>query len=216
MGGLRQPIYLRRPRITPPQPQRRARAADELRSKWRQFEDSYQQRLLPGDRAPMFVVTQVESLLASIIGATSAHKVMKQLESSQQLAYSDFAGMVSDASRLQTFNRELLQTTVECLLQGVAVVDKDLKLVAWNKRYQDLFDYPQRFLYVGCPIERIYRFNADRGILGSRSGSVDDEIEKRLKLIAQGSPYRLDRVLPNGTVIDIHGNPMPNGGFVAT
>jgi len=190
--------------------------AEELRQTWHQFEDSYQQRLLPGDRAPMFVVTQVESLLASIIGATSAHKVMEQLENTQQLDYSDFAEMVGDASRLQTFNRELLQTTVESLLQGVAVVDKDLKLVAWNKRYQELFDYPQRFLYVGCPIERVYRFNADRGILSSRGGEVADEIEKRLQLLREGSPYRLDRVLPNGTVIDIRGNPMPHGGFVTT
>ena len=99
-------------------------------------------------------------MLARIIGATSAHQAMEQLESSQQLAYSDLAGMVSDASKLNTFNRELLQTTVESLLQGVSVVDKELRLVAWNSRYEEMFHYPERFLYVGCPIERVYRFNA--------------------------------------------------------
>ncbi|MEM0955210.1 MAG: PAS domain-containing hybrid sensor histidine kinase/response regulator [Pseudomonadota bacterium] len=190
----------------------------ELRAMWQSFEDSYQQRLLPADRAPQFVVEQVESVLAAVIGATSAHKAMEQLERAQQLAYTDLAGMVSDASKLNTFNRELLQTTVESLLQGVSVVDKDLRLVAWNRRYEEMFDYPPRFLYVGCPIERVYRFNAERGILGSTgdAASHDREIEKRLAWLREGNPHRLERTLPNGKVIDIRGKPMPNGGFVST
>jgi Na+/proline symporter/signal transduction histidine kinase len=188
----------------------------ELRQMWRQFEDTYQQRLLPGDRTPNFVVNQVESVLARIIGTTSAHKAMEQLESSQQLAYSDLAGMVSDASKLHTFNRELLQTTVESLLQGVSVVDKELRLVAWNSRYEEMFHYPERFLYVGCPIERLYRFNADRGVLGSSGGSLEEEIDKRLAWLKEGNSHRLERTLPDGTVIEIHGTPMPHGGFVTT
>jgi Na+/proline symporter/signal transduction histidine kinase len=189
---------------------------EALRRMWRQFEDTYQQRLLPGDRAPGFVVNQVESVLARIIGATSAHQAMEQLESSQQLAYSDLAGMVSDASKLHTFNRELLQTTVDSLQQGVSVVDKELRLVAWNSRYEEMFHYPERFLYVGCPIERVYRFNAERGILGARPGAEEEEIAKRLDWLRQGSSHRLERIMPDGAVVDISGNPLPHGGFVTT
>lgn len=190
--------------------------SDELRAMWQRFEDSYQQRLLPGDRAPVFVVNQVESVLARIIGATSAHQAMEQLERSQQLEYSDLASMVTDASRLHTFNRELLQTTVESLLQGVSVVDKELRLVAWNKRYEEMFNYPERFLYVGCPIERVYRFNASRGILGSGDRSEEEEVQRRLDWLREGNPHRLERIMPDGMVIDIHGNPLPHGGFVTT
>jgi Na+/proline symporter/signal transduction histidine kinase/CheY-like chemotaxis protein len=189
---------------------------EELRQMWRQFEDTYQQRLLPGDRAPGFVVHQVESVLARIIGATSAHQAMEQLENSQQLAYSDLAGMVSDASKLHTFNRELLQTTVDSLQQGVSVVDKELRLVAWNTRYEEMFHYPERFLYVGCPIERVYRFNAKRGILGANPGGEEEEISKRLDWLREGSSHRLERTMPDGTVVDISGNPLPHGGFVTT
>ncbi|RLQ22816.1 response regulator [Seongchinamella sediminis] len=189
---------------------------DELVAMWQRFEDSYQQRLLPGDRAPVFVVSQVEAVLARIIGATSAHQAMEQLERSQQLEFSDLASMVTDASRLHTFNRELLQTTVESLLQGVSVVDKELRLVAWNKRYEEMFDYPERFLYVGCPIERVYRFNAARGILGSGDRSQEEEVQRRLSWLREGNSHRLERVMPNGMVIDIHGNPLPHGGFVTT
>ncbi len=187
----------------------------QLDRMWREFEDAYQQRLLPGDRAPNFVVNRVESVLAEIIGTTSAHKAMEQLESSQQLAYSDLAGMVTDASKLHTFNRELLETTVESLLQGVSVVDRELRLVAWNKRYEELFHYPERFLYVGCPIERVYRFNAERGILGGNR-PIEEEVQKRLDWLREGNPHRLERTLPDGTVVDIRGNPLPHGGFVTT
>ncbi|MEM1113844.1 MAG: PAS-domain containing protein [Pseudomonadota bacterium] len=191
-------------------------AEGELRAMWLSFEDRYQQRLLPGDRAPQFVVTQVESVLASVIGATSAEQAMEQLETAQQLQFSDLAGMVSDASKLNTFNRELLQTTVESLLQGVSVVDAQLRLVAWNKRYEELFAYPERFLYVGCPIERVYRYNADRGILTGSGTDTDAEIARRLEHMRAGSPHRLERQLPDGRVIDIRGTPLPQGGFVTT
>jgi len=187
----------------------------QMRRMWREFEETNQQRLLPADRAPRFMVARVESVLASVIGATSAHKAMEQLENTQQLAFSDLAGMVADASRLHTFNRELLQTTVESLSQGVCVVDEELRIVAWNSRYEEMFDYPPRLLYVGCPIERIYEFNAQRGIL-SPGGNIEEEIEKRLQLMKNGSPHRLERTLPNGSVIAIHGTPMPHGGFVTT
>jgi Na+/proline symporter/signal transduction histidine kinase len=184
---------------------------------WQAFEDRYQQRLLPGDRVPRFVVSQVESILASMIGASSAHKAMEQLESFQQLDYSDLAAMVSDASRLHTFNRELLQTTVESLMHGVAVVDEELRLVAWNHVYQEMFNYPERFLYIGCPIERVYRYNAERGILQAGAGSsIEEQVQRRLQWLREGSPYRLERTLPDGKVIDIQGKPMPNGGFVTT
>lgn len=185
-------------------------------SLWREFESAYEQRLLPGDRAPKFVVERVESILADIIGVASAHRAMEQLEYGQQLAFQDLAGMVTDASKHNSINRSLLESAVENLTQGIAVVDPELRLVAWNKRYEELFDYPPRFLYSGCPIERVYRFNAQRGILNTREGDIDSEIEKRLGWLREGNPHRIERTLPNGKVIDIRGNPLPQGGFVTT
>lgn len=183
---------------------------------WRDFERIYEQRLLAGDRAPRFVVERVEAILADVIGVASAHRAMEQLEYGQQLAFQDIAGMVSDASKHNSINRSLLESAVENLTQGIVVVDPELRLVAWNKRYEELFDYPARFLYSGCPIERVYRFNAQRGILNAKGDDIDTEIEKRLSWLREGNPHRLERTLPNGKVIDIRGKPLPQGGFVTT
>jgi Na+/proline symporter/signal transduction histidine kinase len=183
---------------------------------WREFELVYEQRLLGGDRAPRFVIERCEAVLADLIGVISAHRAMERLEYGQQLAFHDLAGMVSDASNHNSLNRTLLENAVENLTQGIAVVDRELRLVAWNKRYETLFEYPPRFLYSGCPIERVYRFNAQRGILVPKDTDIEAEISKRLTWLREGSPHRIERTLPNGKVIDIRGNPLPMGGFVTT
>ena len=183
---------------------------------WREFEVVYEQRLLGGDRAPRFVIERCEAVLADLIGVISAHRAMERLEYGQQLAFHDLAGMVTDASNHNSLNRTLLENAVENLTQGIAIVDSELRLVAWNKRYEILFEYPPRFLYSGCPIERVYRFNAQRGILVPKDADIEAEISKRLTWLREGSPHRIERTLPNGKVIDIRGNPLPMGGFVTT
>jgi Na+/proline symporter/signal transduction histidine kinase/CheY-like chemotaxis protein len=190
--------------------------ASRLRLLWRSFEERYQQRILPADRMPLFAVRACEAELAGVIGTASANRVIDELTHSRQLDFGELATLVSDASRQQTFNRELLETTIESMLQGVSVVDADLRLVAWNSRYEEMFDYPERLLYVGLPIERLYRFNAERGFIGGSGIDIDAEVSKRLDWLRRGSPHRFERHLPDGRVIDIHGNPMPNGGFVTT
>ena len=120
------------------------------------------------------------------------------------------------SSRQLQFSQELLQTTLETIPQGISVVDEEMKLVAWNQRYRELFTYPPRLLYVGCPIVKIYEFNAIRGYLGATDDDVDAAVDKRLRLMAEGRSYRIERRLPTGTVLEISGTPMANGGYVTT
>lgn len=187
-----------------------------LQQLWRSYEERYQQRLLPADRLPVFAVREAESLLAGVIGAASAAQLMSELTERRQVDFTELASLVSDAGRQQTFNRELLETTIESMQQGVAVADAELRLVAWNTRYEELFGYPERLLYVGMPVARLFRFNAERGVMGTGRGTVESEVEKRLQWLRKGSEHRFERRLPDGRVIDIHGVPMSRGGFVTT
>jgi histidine kinase len=104
--------------------------------------------------------------------------------------------------------------SLEHLPQGVSVVDAQLRLVAWNSRYQDIFKFPDALLQVGRPIEDIFRHNARRGWLGP--GQVDETIQRRLDRLLQGTAHMHERELPDGTVLEIHGNPLPGGGFVTS
>ena len=183
---------------------------------WRSFEARYRQRLLPADRAPMFVLRRCEQALAGVIGAASANRIMAELSANRQLRFSELAAIVSGAGRQQSFNRELLEHTIESMLQGVSVVDRELRLVAWNSRYEQIFAYPSRLLYVGMPVERLFRHNAERGVIAVGNSSVDTEVGKRLAWLRKRQAHRFERTLPDGRVLDIHGVPMPGGGLVIT
>ncbi|MEH6418998.1 hybrid sensor histidine kinase/response regulator [Pseudomonas sp. CGJS7] len=103
--------------------------------------------------------------------------------------------------------------SLEHLPQGVSVVDAQLRLVAWNQRYAELFRYPPELLQVGRPIEDLIRYNARRGLLGN---DPEEAIRRRLDHLQRAQPYLHERERPDGTVIEIRGNPMPDGGFVTS
>lgn len=183
---------------------------------WHQFEQQLGHRLLPKDQAPRFVVMAIESDLAAIIGAVSARKAIELLESQKPLILQDFVSLVSGSSRQIQFSQTLLQTTLDTIPQGVSVVDKDLKLVVWNQKYQQIFDYPKRLLYVGCDISKVYYYNAVRGYFGRDDEPIDAMVEKRMEQLSSGQSYLLERRLPNNKVIEICGTALENGGYVTT
>lgn len=107
-----------------------------------------------------------------------------------------------------------LSRSLEHLPQGVVIIDAQLRLVAWNSRYVELFRFPPGLVRVGRPIEDIFRYNARRGLLGP--GSIEAAIERRLNHLRSGSPHMRESEKDDGTVLEIRGNPLPDGGFVTS
>lgn len=107
-----------------------------------------------------------------------------------------------------------LSRSLEHLPQGVVIIDGELRLVAWNSRYVELFRFPPGLVKVGRPIEDIFRYNARRGLLGP--GPIEAAIERRLNHLRSGSPHMRESEKDDGTVLEIRGNPLPDGGFVTS
>lgn len=124
----------------------------------------------------------------------------------------EVATIVDEASELYDFSRGLLQGAIEHIGQGIAVVDKQLRLVAWNQRYLELFVFPQGLIQVGRPIADVIRHNAEQGLCGP--GDPEDHVRRRIYHLEQGTRHTSSRVRPDGRVIEVQGNPMPGGGFV--
>lgn len=104
--------------------------------------------------------------------------------------------------------------SLEHLPQGVSVIDPQLRLVAWNRRYVELFRMPPELMRAGRPIEDILRHNARRGMLGA--GDPEEAVRRRLEHLRAARPYVYEREWPDGTVVEIRGNPLPAGGFVTS
>ncbi|GLQ91244.1 PAS-domain containing protein [Dyella acidisoli] len=103
---------------------------------------------------------------------------------------------------------------LERLPQGVSVIDAQLRLVAWNARYAELFGYPETLLKARQPVEELFRYNARRGLLGP--GDMDEAIQRRLNYLRRGSPHMVERERPDGSLLEIRGRPLPGGGFVTS
>lgn len=107
-----------------------------------------------------------------------------------------------------------LSRSLEHLPQGVVIIDADLNLAAWNSRYVQLFRYPSDLMQVGRPIADLLRHNARRGLLGP--GPVDESVERRLSHLRSGLPHLHESAKDDGTVLEIRGTPLPEGGFVTS
>lgn len=124
----------------------------------------------------------------------------------------EVATIVDEASELFDFSRGLLQGAIEHINQGIAVVDKQLRLVAWNQRYLELFTFPAGLIQVGRPIADVIRYNAQQGLCGA--GDPEQHVAKRVEHLQRGTAHTSSRIRSDGQVIEVQGNPMPGGGFV--
>ncbi|WP_417568587.1 NahK/ErcS family hybrid sensor histidine kinase/response regulator [Marinobacterium aestuariivivens] len=169
---------------------------------------------LSGDKAMPEMIQFTERLLAGVIGASSARIVLASILRGKEMQIGDVVTIVDEASQALRFNRSLLQSTIENITQGISVVDQQLRLVAWNRRYVEMFRYPEGLICVGRPVEEIFRYNAGHAEYGQ--GDIETLVRERLDTLQDSQPHQYERQRPDGTVVEVRGNPMPNGGFVTT
>ena len=155
-----------------------------------------------------------ERLLASAIGAASARLVLTSVLRGSGMELGEVVAVLDEAGQELRFNREILSSTLENISSGVSVVDPEMRLVAWNRRYQTMFGYPEGMLYVGRPVADLIRYNAERGELGE--GDVEEQIAKRIGYMRAGSPHVFERTRSDGQVIEMRGQPLPGGGYVTS
>ena len=108
--------------------------------------------------------------------------------------------------------QEELRITFENMGDGVAMFDETQHLVAWNRKFQEILDLPDALLEQHRTYEEHLRFLAERGDFGRgcRYGGADSMSWSP----ATGQPYGYERTRPDGRVIEIRRNPVPDGGFV--
>ncbi len=96
---------------------------------------------------------------------------------------------------------------------GICVVDSQLQARVFNRMARQLLDFPDFLFQGGLPhFRELVLFNARRGDYGP--GDPHALTEERMVLAMKMQAHHFERKRPNGTVLDIRGEPLPGGGFV--
>lgn len=168
----------------------------------------------PSMRADVDVIGLTERLLSGAMGSAAARTLLASALRGGELQLEQVANIVGETTQASRFNRDLLETTLENVPEGISVIDDELRLVAWNRRYTDLFHYPENLLKVGTPVEELIRFNAERGLCGP--GDPEELVERRLDHMRRAIPHVYQRERDDGIVLELRQVPLPGGGFVTS
>ena len=168
----------------------------------------------PHREADPHLIRHSEQLLASAIGAASSRLVLSLLFKRRDAATKGALRLLDDATVAIQYNRDLLQTALDQVRQGIAVFDRELRLVCWNRQFRELLELPADFGQVGTSLSTILHYNADRGALGA--GDPETLVEERIeRFVKRMEPFQ-ERLHSNDTVLEVGTAPMPDGGIVMT
>jgi PAS domain-containing protein len=119
-----------------------------------------------------------EHLLASAIGAASSRLVLSLLLRKRTVSTKAALKLLDDANAAIHYNREILQTALDHVRQGIAVFDKELHLVCWNRQFGDILALPSQLTRVGTSLDSILRLNAARSPCAPEA--IDAVVRERL------------------------------------
>lgn len=170
--------------------------------------------LEPQAPADFELLQHAERLIASSIGAASSRLVMSLLLRKRAVSAKAALKLLDDSHAAAHFNREILQTALNHVRQGIAVFDADLQLINSNRHFAEILALPPHLVQLGIPLTEILEYMG--AVSPPEAGDADALLQKRLAAYtSEGEPY-LERFPDRHTVIEVRTNRMPGSGLVIT
>ncbi len=132
--------------------------------------------------------------------------------------FTGYIGLARDVTEAQQAQLELrretamLESVFAAMDTAVSVIDAELRLVASNKLFVEMLGFPERLCQPGTHFGELVRYNALRGDYGP--GDLEEQVRERVAQARRFQPHHFVRERPDGTILDITGRPLPDGGFV--
>ena len=187
---------------------------ERARASFEAFATSRGMNIEPSAPADLELLRYAEHLIASSIGAASSRLVMSLLLRKRAVSAKAALKLLDDSHAALHFNREILQTALNHVRQGIAVFDVDLQLICWNRQFGEIIGLPPHLMQVGMPLIEVLEFIG--AITPPGFGDSDSMMKIRLAAYTtEGAPY-LERLPDRHMVIEVRANRMPGGGLVIT
>lgn len=183
-------------------------------SAFESFAASNRISLDPKDDADFRLIRYAEHSLASAIGAASSRLVLSLLLRKRTVSTKAALKLLDDANAAIQYNREILQTALDHVRQGIAVFDRELQLICWNRQFGEILDLPPNLVRVGIGLPDILRFTGMRGDI--RPDRIEHFVQEQVERYVSGNEPFPERFADAGTVIEVRANRMPDGGIVTT
>ena len=112
---------------------------------------------------------------------------------------------------------EQLQLTLENMSQGIMLVTKDLQIPIINGRCGELLDLPEEFIKHPPRFDQLVDYQTQHGKFRHAATSNGREFfDNPAKTNVAGQLAVCERLMPNGTVIEVRSGHLPDGSFVQT
>ena len=151
----------------------------------------------PTAEADFQLLQYAEFLLASAIGAASSRLVLSLVLRKRTVSTKAALKLLDDANAAIHYNREILQTALDHVRQGIAVFDKELTLVCWNRQFGEIFDLPHELTRVGIALEEILRHIAQHGERNAKDRRrIRRRAHRQIRFRGRAVPGTLRRARP--------------------
>ncbi|MGE0769981.1 MAG: NahK/ErcS family hybrid sensor histidine kinase/response regulator, partial [Hyphomicrobiaceae bacterium] len=168
----------------------------------------------PHAEADIGVLRFAEHLLARAVGTASSRLVMALLLERHSKNPRGAMKLLDDASAAIQYNRDLLQSAIDNVGQGIAVFDREQGLVCWNRRFIEVLGLRSDLGRVGAPLAAIVQSVLSKTGLSNQSLTV--AVEDHLAVMTQRFGSFRARLAPEDRIVEIHATPIPEGGIVAS
>src|ERR1700694_2996186 len=173
---------------------------DRARHSFEAFAVTHHAHLEPAAPADFELLQHAEHLIASSIGAASSRLVMSLMLRKRTVSAKAALKLLDDSHAALHFNREILQTALNHVRQGIAVFDADLQLICSNRQFGEILGLPPHLVQLGIPLREIVEFMGAMNPPGF--GDSDSLMDMRLAAYTtEGEPY-LERLPDRHMVIE--------------
>ena len=138
-----------------------------------------------------------------------ASNVTTRINAEQALAD---ARAVLDKGIATKARAKFLQDLLDELPVGVSLVDENLHFLVSNVACAELLDVPPDMLQPGAELEKLYRYNAERGEFGA--GDPKEIVALRMEHATNRTPRNFERTRQDGKTIQVVSKPLSDGSML--